>query len=162
MGVRLLQLWMATQSACTCFWVVTINTLMWMHKTTTDSECVHWRIAHFIFLFFLCKLIIQLICSQMWSRDKKLYKLGFISPQDSSDAGSAERTHRVCVLSAQSRSLCGVSGPLGSDSPAPWGEMTAVWQSGRWNKGVTSVAKYSFGQFWKELSKHLVNLLPAN
>jgi len=41
--------------------------------------------------------------------------------QDSSDAGSAERTHRVCVLSAESRSQCGDSGPLGQDSAAPWG-----------------------------------------
>lgn len=42
--------------------------------------------------------------------------------QDPTDVGGAERTHRVCVLSAQSGGQCGEPGPLGEDGASPGGE----------------------------------------
>lgn len=44
-----------------------------------------------------------------------------VCTQDPPDVGSAEWTHRVCVLTAESRSQRGTAGPMGEDGTSPRG-----------------------------------------
>lgn len=77
-----------------------------MRKTSTDSECV---LTKYLRLWPFIEAI------------KVVVKISYFL-QDSSDVGSAKRTHRVCVLAAESRSQCRESGSLGEDSTTQRGK----------------------------------------
>lgn len=81
------------------------------HKTSMASECVSsWRCSPYITSHSYCEHAFQYTAVFLYCF------------KDPPDVGSAERTHRVCVLPAQSRSQGGEPGPLGEDGAPQRGE----------------------------------------